>query len=93
MGSKFLYKKEDKHAYLNNYDPLVKTQLGFYFMKYPQLQLTAILVGQFLIWCFSSDVGSNLLFQLYAVFIVRCIFLFALEKFLWVIGLENAIFL
>jgi len=89
MGSKFLYKKEDKHAYLNNYDPLVKTQLGFYFMKYPQLQLTAILVGQFLIWCFSSDVGSNLLFQLYAVFIVRCIFLFALEKFLWVIGLDE----
>lgn len=85
----FFIREQDLNIYLNKYDPLVKTQLGFNFMKYPQLQLSAILISQLLLLYFSSNIGSTILIQLYALFFLRCIVLFIVNKVLTISGLDE----
>jgi hypothetical protein len=58
-------------------------------MKYPQLQLSAILISQFLLLYFSSDIGTTILIQLYVLFFLRCIVLFIVNKGLTIFGLDE----
>ena len=87
--SLWLIREKDRDIYLNSYKPLVKTQYGFIFMKYPQVQLGLIVIVHSLLYYFMSDSVRSTLLIIYAVFAMRLTIGYIVKNILVATGLDE----
>lgn len=85
----FFILKKDLDFYTNHYNPIIKTQFGFNFMKYYKLQLVFVLLVQGLSFYFSSDTTREALISAYGISLILLIISFILRKILVHIQLDE----
>ena len=81
--------EKDRDTYLNSYKPLIKTQYGFNFMTYPQLQFSLIVSVSSLTYYFMSYETRNCFLIILFVWSVRVIMGYIVKNILSYIGVDE----